>query len=72
MKHIFYTTNEGGNYRYTQSDTDSSTVDLYEKLKSDGFIELRYGDAKPKKEYLAFIMLLDEIDNFDFMINQKR
>jgi len=72
MKHIFYTTNEGGNYRYTQSNTDENTVKVYEKLKSDGFIKLRYGDAKPKKEKLAFIMLLDEVDNFDFMIHQKR
>ncbi len=72
MKHILYTTREGGEFRYTQGENDEVTVELFNKWKKEGHIAFKTGDANPVSEKLAYIMLIEDIDNWDFVINRKR
>jgi hypothetical protein len=72
MKFILYTLNEGGNFLYTQSDTDENTIKVFNQLKKEGFIALKRGDAEPIPQKLAFIILGEEEDNYDFQIKSKR
>ncbi len=68
MKHILYTTEEGGEYKYTKSDSDEDTVRLYNNLRETGEIAFKTGDYEPIPQKLAFIMLLEEIDHWDFIL----
>lgn len=68
MKHILYTTEEGGSFQFTQGVNDADTVEFYNKLKESGEIALKTGDVDPTPQKLAFIMLLDEVDHWDFVL----
>lgn len=68
MKAILYTTEEGGDYKFTQAGSDAETISMFNHLKETGEIALKTGDAEPVPQKLAFIMLLNELDHWDFVL----
>lgn len=72
MKHIIYTVEQGGDFLYTRGDNDINTIEVFSRMKKNGFIALKTGDVIPPKQKLYFIMLLNELDNYDFMLKGKR
>ncbi len=73
MKHILYTTKEGGDFRfkYISLGKDEDTVKMFNKAKKTGILEIKVGDSILPTP-LAFIILLDELENFDFILKRPR
>lgn len=72
MKHILYTVKEGGNFRFIRGSNDNATVGSFNKLKEDGYIAIKTGDFTPPKEKIYFMVLAEELDNYDFILKRKR
>lgn len=71
MKHILYTEDEGGAFKYYALHSDKETVALFHKIIAERRFEYRMGD-KVIRIVPAYVTLLDDVDGFDFVINKHR
>ena len=73
MKHILYTIKEGGDFNYIASfgGNDKETEKMFKETLKTGKLKMKKGDMHTVV-LPAFIMLLEDIENFDFVLEQKR
>ena len=71
MKHILYTVQEGGRFLYISFMDDEETTKKFNIAKKSGELVFKHEDMEVVIEP-AYIALLEDIDNFDFIINKKR
>lgn len=69
MKYILYTLREGGNLH--QINFGDSTEYEFKKALRDGKIVI-FDKNKFVEKKVKFVSLVEEIDNFDFVIGKKR
>lgn len=69
--HMLYTLEEGGNFNYVAYPDDEMTRKLFEDTKKNKLLNLRMGD-KIIKQKPCYIALVEETDNYDFILDRKR
>lgn len=71
MKHILYTEEEGGNFKYIAYKSDEETVAKFHEIIEKRRFEFRTSD-KITRVIPAYIALVEDVDGYDFVINKRR
>lgn len=71
MKHILYTEDEGGNFKYIAYASDEETIEKFNEIIVKRRFEFRSSD-KITRIVPAYIALVEDIDGYDFILNKHR
>ncbi len=71
MKHILYTEDEGGAFKYYSKHTDEETVAEFNKIIKERKFEFRTG-YKVVRISPSYIVLVEDVDGYDFVANSGR
>ena len=71
MKHILYTEDEGGAFKYLSYGSDEQGKAFYDKVVKSGRLIYQSGDRivniKP-----AYILIVEDVDGYDFVLGKRR
>lgn len=73
--YIIFTTEEGGKFKAMRIEGEEEAKAALKEYKESGLVEtdsLTGNGCQQKKEKLAFVALVKELDNFDFVLGRKR